>query len=217
MELECIVCGKMFDAWRKSQKYCCQSCMYKARNNTEKAKEHRKQYELTHKERASERAKERYKNQSEEERAQRKKKAHEYYLKTKEQSKARNTKWKIANAEHYKEYCREYSKQYEQTLNGKEKTMNRKLKRRKYYDSQNPINFKEVKEKFDRLGNRCVVCGSCENITIDHIVPLSKGGTNETDNLQPLCKSCNSAKGNKSMKEFMKYRETREKIANENY
>jgi len=34
---------------------------------------------------------------------------------------------------------------------------------------------------------------------VDHIVPLSRGGTNELDNLQPLCKSCHSRKTAKEM------------------
>lgn len=34
-------------------------------------------------------------------------------------------------------------------------------------------------------------------LTADHIVPLSKGGTNTWDNLQGLCLSCNSAKRDK--------------------
>jgi hypothetical protein len=43
----------------------------------------------------------------------------------------------------------------------------------------------------------CAICGSTEDISIDHIIPLSKGGTNTADNIQPLCRSCNSRKGNR--------------------
>ncbi len=43
----------------------------------------------------------------------------------------------------------------------------------------------------------CVNCGSRNNVHIDHIVPYSKGGTNDQANLQPLCRSCNSLKGNR--------------------
>ena len=40
----------------------------------------------------------------------------------------------------------------------------------------------------------CVECGVKVDLTIDHIVPLSGGGTNDVENLQFLCKSHNSAK-----------------------
>lgn len=41
---------------------------------------------------------------------------------------------------------------------------------------------------------RCGECDSPENLEVDHIVPVSRGGTNEESNLQPLCRSCNSTK-----------------------
>jgi 5-methylcytosine-specific restriction endonuclease McrA len=44
---------------------------------------------------------------------------------------------------------------------------------------------------------KCVSCGSGENITIDHIKPVSKGGTNKIDNLQTMCFPCNQKKGDK--------------------
>jgi 5-methylcytosine-specific restriction endonuclease McrA len=47
-----------------------------------------------------------------------------------------------------------------------------------------------------RDGERCRRCGTTEGLTLDHIIPLSKGGTNRIDNLQLLCGPCNRAKGN---------------------
>jgi len=44
----------------------------------------------------------------------------------------------------------------------------------------------------------CLCCGSSSvKLTIDHIVPISIGGPNTIDNLQPLCGPCNSRKGTK--------------------
>lgn len=40
----------------------------------------------------------------------------------------------------------------------------------------------------------CVRCSSSEKLTIDHIVPVKHGGSDELSNLQILCRSCNSRK-----------------------
>jgi 5-methylcytosine-specific restriction endonuclease McrA len=42
--------------------------------------------------------------------------------------------------------------------------------------------------------HRCASCPATEHLEIDHIVPISKGGTGDPDNLQVLCRKCNRKK-----------------------
>lgn len=54
------------------------------------------------------------------------------------------------------------------------------------------------KEWFDlclQYDNKCLCCREVKKLTADHVIPISKGGTSNIDNIQPLCLSCNSSKG----------------------
>ena len=54
--------------------------------------------------------------------------------------------------------------------------------------------WEELKTLFN---NKCAICDEVKKLTKDHIIPLSKGGSDFIENIQPLCKSCNSKKHNK--------------------
>lgn len=52
---------------------------------------------------------------------------------------------------------------------------------------------------YERDGHRCRKCGRrTDDLEIDHIVPIAKGGKSTPDNLQTLCHRCNKAKGTKT-------------------
>ena len=50
---------------------------------------------------------------------------------------------------------------------------------------------------YERDGLACLHCGVTENLSLDHIHPFSLGGLDTVENLQTLCRSCNSRKGAK--------------------
>jgi 5-methylcytosine-specific restriction endonuclease McrA len=72
-----------------------------------------------------------------------------------------------------------------------------KLKEEEHYTGED---FKRIcaTQKY-----RCAACRKKRKLTVDHIQPLSKGGTNWPSNIQGLCLSCNSSKSNKDPIEYM--------------
>lgn len=61
---------------------------------------------------------------------------------------------------------------------------------------------------YRRQGGKCAYCSMSLNgkFTIDHIQPLSQGGTNWPDNIALSCSSCNSSKRDKSVEEWKRSR-----------
>jgi 5-methylcytosine-specific restriction endonuclease McrA len=49
-------------------------------------------------------------------------------------------------------------------------------------------------EIFARDGRACALCGSDDNLQIDHIIPVKDGGLATSDNLRVLCRTCNCAR-----------------------
>jgi 5-methylcytosine-specific restriction endonuclease McrA len=69
------------------------------------------------------------------------------------------------------------------------------------------INFFRTKNNpnrskiYKRDNHTCVYCGSTKNLTLDHVIPRSRGGTNEWTNLVTSCFNCNLKKGNRTPEE----------------
>lgn len=61
---------------------------------------------------------------------------------------------------------------------------------------------KTIKEKWN---NECAYCGSEENLTLDHVIPLSNGGLDITQNIVCCCRDCNHDKSHNKLEDwFMK-------------
>ena len=68
--------------------------------------------------------------------------------------------------------------------------------------SRKPISKAKIIAAMQKSGGACVACGSPDQLQVDHIEPHSRGGTDDIENLQMLCKPCNSSKRDKTMQEW---------------
>ena len=66
-----------------------------------------------------------------------------------------------------------------------------------YRNSWNVVRKKMTKLVMGRDKNECNYCGSTDHLQIDHIYPMVRGGSNDLDNLQILCRKCNVKKSAK--------------------
>jgi 5-methylcytosine-specific restriction endonuclease McrA len=76
---------------------------------------------------------------------------------------------------------------------------NRHARKVKAGGSFTPQEWEVLKAYYDYT---CLRCGRQEpeiELTIDHVVPLSQGGRNSIENLQPLCRTCNFSKHTKTI------------------
>ena len=66
-------------------------------------------------------------------------------------------------------------------------------------NSEGSYTKKEWLDLCKKYGNKCLRCKKeFKKLTVDHVIPISMGGTNYITNIQPLCRRCNSIKNTKS-------------------
>lgn len=112
-----------------------------------------------------------------------------------ERNKARIQAWRrqvwAARGDELREKNRRYSKS--RPMENKARVHRRRAKKCGAGGSYTSAEWAALCQHF---GNVCLSCGSSE-LTVDHVIPLTKGGRNDVANLQPLCQSCNRRKGQK--------------------
>lgn len=96
------------------------------------------------------------------------------------------------------------SKKYKEWYNNhRDEQVSRCASRVRSLDRRLTIN--EIEFLLEKYEYKCVICGYDneqhlidygQRLHFDHIIPFSKGGKTETNNLQLLCRSCNSSKSN---------------------
>jgi len=65
---------------------------------------------------------------------------------------------------------------------------------------------KYISQLLADYNHQCVYCGSDKKLTVDHLIPIVRGGSNDYNNLTLACLSCNSAKRDKMPLNFLCYR-----------
>lgn len=120
-----------------------------------------------------------------------------------------NRNWNINNPERRKELDsnrdrnrkKEYNRQYAIDNKDKRRVIDHNYRAR-IRGAEGSLTAEVMNKVFAIYGKICLKCGSDKSIEIDHVVPLSLGGSNLFENLQPLCKSCNSAKGGRNCEDY---------------
>ena len=123
-----------------------------------------------------------------------------YYKEHKDERREKFRSWAAANRERVREYNR--SAKAKAAKNRRSRTpkgrISRKLgqhrRRARMTQAGGSFTAREWQALCRQYRFRCPACGKRVKLTVDHITPISKGGTNYIDNIQPLCAQCNRTK-----------------------
>lgn len=116
-----------------------------------------------------------------------------YHVNHKEQEKIKDKKWKKSNPSKVRKFINNWF-----TKNPHKSTEYNQKRRAIKLKVGGVITSKEWKNLLEKYDNTCLCCNRKDvKLTLDHVIPLSRGGSNTIENAQPLCRSCNSSKHDK--------------------
>jgi 5-methylcytosine-specific restriction endonuclease McrA len=125
----------------------------------------------------------------------------------KERHRAAAQKWANENREAYLERLRKWRQANAEYIAAQRQEPERLLKHRERQQRRRSLVGTESPELSAAVGELlqqpCAYCGTqAEHMTIDHIVPLARGGKHELSNLAPACMTCNCSKGARLLEEW---------------
>ena len=114
----------------------------------------------------------------------------------------KNHSWKDGRTLNLKKYREKINREW---VNKNRDRKNFHTRKRRCFKKQveGSYTFGEWELLKKQYGYTCPCCGKSEpeiQLTEDHIIPLSRGGSNYLENIQPLCRSCNAKKHTKIIK-----------------
>lgn len=137
-------------------------------------------------------------------RARRLEYAHTYYAEHREERKARRRDTYAESPEKERAYQRDHYATHREERNNKSKAwakanpdkvrVNHQRRRERAQNAEGSHTRQEWLEVIQKQGGACATCGQVVTLVRDHIIPLSKGGSDYISNIQGLCRSCNSKK-----------------------
>lgn len=120
-------------------------------------------------------------------------------------------RWNKENKEYLQNYMKIYIKiNKEQRYANVRNYKARKLKAEGYHTKED---IQKLLIKQNHLCNECKI--NLTEYDVDHIIPLSRGGSNGPDNLQLLCPPCNGSKNDKTPEEWRQWKEWKKKVIND--
>lgn len=114
----------------------------------------------------------------------------------KQKSNARARAWYRANKQLVKDRAKKWKRQNPEKI--KVNTRNYASRKR----AAGKFSHKDYMKLYNQLLGKCGYCSVNNANTIDHIVPLSRGGSNYIGNIMPSCGSCNYSKQHKTLMEW---------------
>jgi 5-methylcytosine-specific restriction endonuclease McrA len=108
--------------------------------------------------------------------------------------------------EHGKEVIRKARSKYYKTEKGRIADRRGQHKRRVKLKDVGTFTNEEWNDRLLEYNHCCAYCYKSfplDELTVEHMIPLSRGGTNTIDNIVPSCRSCNSRKWTKTPLEML--------------